>query len=132
MFRSTTRRRTLAGGVLAATALTGVVAIAGAGPASAATITTVPLNPGQSHCVSQYAGFQVRGDGWATGGGARFKLLKAGTVLEATPGRVTGWAAERRASYGNFPGPGFYSVCAYNTGDTRTTATLQIRSDYEF
>ena len=42
---------------------------------------------------------------------------------------ATGWAAERRTAYGNFPGPGQYAVCAVNTGDTRTVVTIQIRSD---
>ena len=135
MFRNAhtnSRRRALARGLLAASTLAGVATIAAAGQASADVATSVSLSPGQSYCVSQYAGYQVRGDGWATAGGARFKLLRAGTVLEATPGRVTAWAAERRTAYGNFPGPGVYSVCAYNTGDTRTTATLRIRSDGEF
>jgi hypothetical protein len=129
---TSTRRRILTRGLLATAAVTGVVTFAGVGAASAEMIRTVPLDPGQSYCVSQNAGYQVRGDGWATGGGARFKLLEYSTVLEATPGRVTNWAAERRTSYGNFPGAGYYSVCAYNTGTARTTVTLQIRTDSEF
>jgi hypothetical protein len=120
---------------LAATAVAGgmtaLIALSGAPAASAAVSNTVPLAPGQAFCVSQDASFQVRAEGSATGGGARFKLLRNGQVLEATPGRVNWWAAERRTSYGNFPGPGSYAACAYNTGTTNTTVYLSIRTDYE-
>ena len=122
------RTRTLAATVaLSATAL-----LAGAGAASADTYTTQPLDPGASFCVSQWASYQVRGEGTATGGGARFKLLRNGVVLDATTGRVGSWVGERRTSYGNFPGAGTYSACAYNTGTTRTTVFLRIRTDGEF
>jgi hypothetical protein len=130
MFRTLSRSRlaltTAAAGGLATTALT-VLATG----ASASVVDTKPLTPGQSTCVTQYARYQVRGDGWATAGGARFKLLYNGQVLDATAGRVTAWAVERRTSYGNFPGPGYYAVCAYNTGTTNTTAQLSIRTDAE-
>ena len=121
--------RTLGTG--ATLALTATALLAGAGAASADTYTTQPLSPGASTCVSQSANYQVRGDGTATGGGARFKLLRNGVVLDATTGRVTNWADERRTSYGSFPGAGSYSVCAYNTGTTTTTVYLRIRTDGE-
>jgi hypothetical protein len=102
-----------------------------AGTASADTANTTVLNPGESTCVQQYANYQVRGEGTATGGGARFKLLNNGSVLLATSGRVNAWAAELRSSYGNFPGAGYYAVCAYNTGTAKTTVFLRIRTDGE-
>jgi hypothetical protein len=118
-----------------AAALTGtaaIISLAGAGAASASSSNTAPLSPGQSTCVSQYASYQVHGDGTATGAGARFKLLYNGQVLDATPGRVNNWLLERRTAWGSFPGAGYYSVCAYNTGTTNTTVTLRIKSDSEF
>jgi len=130
MLRTSTSRRIATAAAVAGS--TAAIALTGASAASAQVYQTVPLSPGQSHCVTQYASFQVRGDGWATGGGARFKLLYNGQVIDATAGRVTNWAVERRSSYGNFPGQGYYSVCAYNTGTTNTTASLQIRTDNEF
>lgn len=112
--------------------MTALLALGGATPASAQVSDTVPLAPGQAHCVTQYASYQVRADGQATGAGARFKLLRNGQVLEATPGRVNWWATERRSAFGNFPGPGYYAACAYNTGTTNTTVFLSIRTDFEF
>jgi hypothetical protein len=117
---------------LLAAGVVGAALAATASPASADAFQAIPLNPGQSACVSQYAGYQVRADGTATGGGARFKLLKNGAVIDATPGRVGFWQSERRTAYGTFTGAGYYSACAYNTGDTRTTVTLRIRTDGEF
>jgi hypothetical protein len=107
--------------------------LAGAGSASASVPTSTPLSPGTGVCsANQYASYQVRGDGSATGQGVKFKLLYNGSVLSATPGRVNAWAAEFRTSYGTFPGPGYYSVCAQNTGTTNSTVTLQIRTDGQF
>jgi hypothetical protein len=100
--------------------------------AQAAAGTTVVLKPGQQACVQQYASYQVRGDGWATGQGAKFKLTRNGQVINGSPGLVTNWAAEARTAYGTFPGPGTYTVCATNNGTTtNTTATIQIRTDSE-
>jgi hypothetical protein len=116
-------------------ALTGtaaIISLAGASSASASSYNAVPLSPGQSSCVSQYASYQVRGEGTATGAGARFKLLYNGQVIDATPGRVNNWVVEHRSAWGNFPGPGYYSVCAYNTATTNTIVTLRIRTDSEF
>lgn len=123
------RRIRLAAAALAAAATTAV--IAGASPASAAATTRV-LAPGQSVCVQEYASYQVRAEGTATGGGARFKLLRNGYVLEATPGRVNWWAAERRTGYGTFPGAGYYAACAYNTGTSNTTVFLNVLADGQF
>jgi hypothetical protein len=82
--------------------------------------------------ATQYASYQVRADGWATAQGAKFKLLRNGVVITNTPGRATQWAAEYRSAYGTFPGAGYYSVCAQNTGTTNTIVTLQLRTDSEF
>jgi hypothetical protein len=120
-----TAAATLAG--LAATA-----AVATASPASAYALQSRNLQPGESVCVSQYAGYQVRGEGTATAAGARFKILKGVTVVSATPGRVNNWAAELRSSWGTFPGPDYYSACAYNTGTTATKVTISIKTDGEF
>lgn len=115
-----------------ASAALGVAAVVGlAGSAQAAQATTVTLAPGQSACVTQYASYQVRGVGGATADGARFKILRNGQVVLATPGRVSTWNAELRSAFGTFPGPGYYAVCAYNTGTRTTTATVEIRTDAE-
>ena len=122
----------IAGAVLA-TGAAGAMALAGACAANAQSYSSTPLAPGQGVCsASQYASYQVRGDGWATGQGAKFKLLRNGVVITTTPGRPTTWAFEGRTAYGTFAGPGYYSVCAQNTGTTNTIATLQLRTDGEF
>jgi len=120
--------RLTAGAALAAALVGG----AGASAAHAAQYTAQTLSPGQSTCVSQYAAYQVRGQGTATADGARFKLLRNGVVIQATPGRVTSWSTELRSRYGNFPGAGSYSLCAYNTGTRPTTVTLSLLTDGEF
>jgi hypothetical protein len=129
MPRTLTRSRIAA--TAAAGAVTAAVALGGAAPASAAASTSVRLAPGQSTCISQYASFQVRAEGQASWAGARFKLLRNGEVIEATPGRVNYWVTERRTAYGDFPGPGVYSACAFNTGTTNTNVTLDLRTDFE-
>ena len=117
----------LATGAAAAITLTGAAA-AQAGPPS-----STPLSPGQGSCSApEYASYQVRADGYATAAGAKFKLLRNGQVIQNTPTRVNAWSAELRSAYGNFPGPGYYSLCGQNTGTANTIVTLQIRSDYEF
>ena len=123
-------RRTAAATAVAA-GLGSAAVVLTAGPAFAVQAKTVTLAPGASTCVTQYAGYQVRGDGSATADGARFKLLLNGQVLDATLGRVTGWADERRTSTGTFPGAGYYAACAYNTGTRNTTVFLRIQTDGE-
>lgn len=115
----------------AASAVATTLAVAGAGAASANTYNTVGLAPGQTACVQQYASYQVRGDGTATGAGAKFKFLRSGVVINNTPSRATWYAVDLRSSWGTFPGPGYYSLCATNTGTTNTIVTLQVRSDAE-
>lgn len=119
-------------GLAAATATAATLGVAGAGSASADTTNTLGLAPGRTVCVQQYASYQIRLDGTATGGGAKFKVLRNGVVVANTPGRSTWYAAELRSSFGTFPGPGYYSLCATNTGTANTVVTLRVRSDYEF
>jgi hypothetical protein len=137
MTRSTTRtRRRVVGRIgsgLAATGAAAAILTFGGTAANASYYGSTPLSPGQGTCSpSQYASFQVRADGWATNQGAKFKLLRNGQVVTNTPSRANSWAVELRSSWGNFPGPGYYSVCAQNTGTANTTVTLQLRTDYEF
>jgi hypothetical protein len=130
---ATRRLATRIGTGLAITGAAAALSFAGAGAASASSYGSYALAPGQGACSpTQYASYQVRADGWATGQGAKFKLLRNGQVILSTAGRYQGWAAELRTSYGTFAGPGYYSVCAQNTGTTNTIATLQLRTDYEF
>ena len=113
-------RRNIARRVGTGLAVTGAavaLSIGGAGAASAQQNGSYPLSPGQGQCTaSQYAGYQVRGDAWATGQGAKFKLLRNGVVVWNTPSRATAAAVDLRSAYGTFPGPGYYSLCAQNTG----------------
>jgi hypothetical protein len=126
------RLSTRIGTGLAITGAAAALSFAGAGAASASSYASYTLAPGQGACVAQFASYQVRVDGWATGQGAKFKLLRNGQVVLNTPNRVPAWAAELRTSYGTFPGPGSYSICAQNTGTTNTMITLQLRTDNEF
>lgn len=129
--RRSTVRKVMTGLVVAGAAT--ALSLAGAGTASAMQYGSFPLSPGQGGCTqAQYASYQVRGDAWATGQGAKFKLLRNGSVVWNTPSRATAAAVELRTSYGTFPGPGYYTLCAQNTGTTSTIATLQLRTDSEF
>ncbi|BCJ50774.1 hypothetical protein Asp14428_22490 [Actinoplanes sp. NBRC 14428] len=90
------------------------------------------LRPGEQHCLtaSDYAYYQVRADGQATASGARFKVLRNGSVVFGTPsGTIAGFAYEGRSSYGTFAGPGSYTVCATNNNATRTLVNLHIFTD---
>lgn len=116
-----------------ATGAAAAIALAGAGAANAGQPVNQGLSPnGGTVCTQpQYASFQVRGDGYATADGAKFKLLRNGSVIANTPYRVNNYFTELRSAYGNFPGAGYYSLCAVNTGDRNTIATVQIRTDWE-
>jgi hypothetical protein len=131
-----TTTRSLTRKIVTGLALTGAavtLTVTGAGAASAQQYGSHPLSPGQGDCTAaQYAGYQVRGDAWATGQGAKFKLLRNGVVVWNSPTRATAAAVELRSAYGTFPGPGYYTLCAQNTGTLNTIATLQLRTDSEF
>ena len=127
-----TSARRIVTGLAVAGAVTAIT-IGGAPTAAAQQYGSYPLSPGQGACTSaQYASSKVRADGWATSNGAKFKLLRNGSVVYSTPTRVTSIAIELRSDNGTFPGAGYYTWCAQNTGTTNTTATLQLRTDNEF
>ena len=128
--RSTARR---VGTGLAIVGAAAALSVVGTGAASAQQTGTYALSPGMGQCTpTQYASYQVRGDATATAQGAKFKLLRNGVVVASTPSRANAYAVELRSSYGTFPGPGYYSLCAQNTGTTNTIAYLQLRTDGEF
>jgi hypothetical protein len=130
-----TRTRRTGTRLAMAAAVTGAAAalsLTGAAAASASTYASITLAPGQGVCTpAQYAGYQVRAEGQATGQGAKFKLLRDGQVYSNTANRAQAWATELRRSYGTFPGPGYYAACAQNTGTTNTVVTIQLRTDGE-
>ncbi len=118
---------------LAVAGAAAAISVGGASTASAQQYGSYPLSPGAGQCTpTQYASYQVRADASATVDGAKFKLVRNGVVVANTANRANIWAMELRSAYGNFPGPGYYSVCAQNTGTRNTVATLQLRTDYEF
>ena len=118
---------------LAVAGAAAAISVGGASTASAQQYGSYPLSPGAGQCTpTQYASYQVRADASATADGAKFKLVRNGVVVANTANRANSWAMELRSAYGNFPGPGYYSVCAQNTGTRNTVATLQLRTDYEF
>jgi len=94
------------------------------------------LQPGQVQCLSRTADwqkYQVRGDGTANRKGARFWLKFNNSILDITPvGTVSGWAAERRTAYGNYPGAGAYTVCAGNESATSTLVNIHLLFNNEF
>jgi hypothetical protein len=117
-----------------ATAAAGTLALAGAGTANAGLPVSKYLSPngGQVCTASQYAGFAVRAEGSATGPeGAKFKLHRNGQVVANTPTRQPSFLIERRTVFGNFDGPGNYQLCAVNTGDSPTSATVRLSTDSE-
>ena len=118
---------------LAVAGAAAAISVGGASTASAQQYGSYALSPGAGQCTpTQYASNQVRADASATADGAKFKLVRNGVVVANTANRANIWAMELRSAYGNFPGPGYYSVCAQNTGTRNTVATLQLRTDYEF
>ena len=124
--RQLRRAAVLAGGVAAATAFIAPAA------AHANTTNSQLVTPGQSACVSQYAGYQVRMDGSASNKGAKFRVYRNGVLIYGSPtDTTTAFAAEYRSFSGTFPGAGTYTLCALNKQTTNTFVTLQIRSDGE-
>lgn len=120
------------GTAIAAVAASGVAALALAGPAIAQSGAYLTLKPGQIVCAQQYAAYQVRGQGQATANGVKFSIQRNGVKYLASPGTATAWAAELRTSLGNFPGPGYYQVCAANNNTTTSTVNITILTDGEF
>ncbi|MEU9130605.1 hypothetical protein AB0D08_21315 [Kitasatospora sp. NPDC048540] len=128
------RRSTRIATALTVAAASSLALLATAGTASANQFYGGTLHPGEQRCVQQYAGYQVRGDGQATGQGAKFKIQYNGVTVPGTgsTGLVSAWAAELRSSYGTFPGPGYYTACVTNNGTADTNVRLQLRTDGEF
>ena len=94
------------------------------------------IQPGQVYCFTRYASsgvYQVRAEGDATRGGARFRFLLNRGVLQASATDTTSWFnAERRTSLGNYPGAGTYELCAANHSATPTLVNLHILFNNEF
>ena len=117
-------------GLLAAAAATLIAAAPGS--ASATVSNGMKLAPGGILCVSQYAGYQVRGEGTATNQGAFF-TIESGGVVRASSSTATAlsFGTELRSGI-NFPGRNTYKVCAYNFQNTNTNVTVIIRTDSDF
>jgi hypothetical protein len=90
------------------------------------------ITPGGTVCVQQYANYQVRGEGTATKAGARFAVYRNGVQIYSTTNTTSGFAAEFRTAWWNFPGPGSYQVCAQNRNSTNTLVNIRILTDAEF
>ncbi|GAB1640898.1 hypothetical protein [Krasilnikovia sp. MM14-A1259] len=136
MIRTTSRtaagrrsRRTLLATAAAGFSGLALVAMPGAAHASA-TGWGGTLMPGQQACLTAYASYQVRADGQATKQGAKFKVQRNGVVVYGSPtGTTTAFAYEGRTSYGTFPGPGTYTVCATNNNSTNTLVNIHLFTD---
>jgi hypothetical protein len=99
------------------------------GPANAAQVASSQLGPGAQVCAEQYASYQVRAEGLANKP-LHFRVFRNGFAIQSYPGS-TAFASELRRSWGNFPGPGFYKVCAVNNTSTNNWASVSIRTDSE-
>jgi len=130
MNRSTKIRRVLT--VLGAASALAVLAPTAAHAEPIGWGGTIP--GGGSQCFSRYAGpsvYQVRVEGTATNMGARFRFLRNGSVLEATPtDRASSFNAERRGWA--YPGGGTYTICAANHYATNTLVNLHVLFNTEF
>jgi hypothetical protein len=121
-------------GTAAAAGIVTLALLGSAGTASAAQYFSGTVKVGEQRCISQYAGFQVRGEGFASNQGAKFKIQHNGVTVPGTgsPGLVRNYGMELRNWLGNFPGPGYYTLCATNNGTANTNVTMQLLTDYEF
>ena len=128
-------RKTLSmiGGSAAVAGLATLALLGAAGTASASQFYGGTLHPGEQRCVQQYAGYQVRAEGRASAGGAKFKLQRNGVTIPGTgtPGLVNFWTADLRTSWGTFPGAGYYVACATNNGTADTNVQLTLLTDGE-
>jgi len=127
MFKNQTARR-----AALLTSAAGALLVAAPATAQAYSGWGGTLLPGQSTCVSQYASYGVRGEGTATKAGAKFTVSRGGAQIYSTGPTTSGFAAEFRSTWGNFPGPGVYQVCARNNNSTNTLVNLRILVDGEF
>lgn len=109
-------------------------AVGAGGVAFAEQTASGTILPGNQLCTAaQHANIQVRGFGTASGtlpqGGAKFKLLRNGVVVNNTAQRVLG--ATLQFLPPTFPGPGDYQMCANNTGSSPVSVTLDLKTDGE-
>ena len=104
-------------------------AVLSATPANAAQAAYKQLVPGESLCVEQYAGYQVRVDGTSKKP-LHFRVFRNGVAIQSYPGS-TGFVSELRSSWGTFPGAGYYKVCAVNNTTMNNWASVSIRTDSE-
>lgn len=119
-------RTTIAAMVLAGVA-GGVIAAA---PADAQQNASQQLLAGQTLCVQQYASYQVRYQGTSKKP-IHFRVFRNGVVIDSAP-NATSIYNELRTSFGNFPGPGYYELCAVNNTTVSTQVTLSLSTDAEF
>ena len=128
-----TRRLTTAAGVIAAGAAVAMLAPAAAQADQIGAGWASP-NGGTVCTFSQNASYQARGEGNANSPGVRFLVYRNGAEVYRTPtGSTTAFAWEGRSSYGTFPGPGSYQVCAKNNGTSSVYVSLvRLRTDGEF
>ncbi|MBK8459212.1 MAG: hypothetical protein IPL43_02480 [Micropruina sp.] len=101
-----------------------------ASTANAAQSAATQLAPGQSVCVQQYASYQARAQGTSKKP-IHFRVLRNGSPIYSAPGSF-GFLKEFRSSWGTFPGPGYYQVCAVNNGTTFSQVTVSLLTDSEF
>ncbi len=115
---------------LAVAGIASALAVGAPLAANAAQNATVVLTPGSTACVKQYASYQYR----ATSN----SRLPVGTSVTRNGVLVnflypaTSAAYEGRSSYGTFPGPGTYKICATNNNTSNTWVTLTMLTDAEF
>jgi hypothetical protein len=124
MSKTTTARRIRRATLLASAV--GALVVAAPSAAQAYSGWGGTLLPGQSTCVSQYASYDVRGEGTATKTGAKFTVSRNGVTIYSTGPSSSAFAAEFRTAWGNFPGPGVYQVCAKNNNATSTVVNIRI------
>ena len=129
---TTTRTRRIRRAALVVGGLTAIGIVALPGAAFADTYNAAFLNTGQSICSSQFASYQAKLDGTATNKGAKFRVYKDGAQIGASFNDTTnGYSAEFRTSLGNFPGPGYYTICGLNKQTTNSFVTVRVRTDGE-
>ena len=122
----------VASGVLA-TGAAAAIALAGAGAANAAAPVSQGLAPG-ARCAARRSMQRSRsaatvGPPW-TARSSSWSATAASSPIPRTGSTIT--RSNYGTAYRKFPGPGYYSLCATNTGTHNTLATVQIRTDNEF
>ncbi|GEM_PF-1177718 len=125
---SRSARRLRRGAVIAG--LAGAALVALPSTAFASQSYSGPVAYYQAVCRNQFANYQVRMDGSADRN-VSFTVYKNGNLLDW---RVVSAAAfEYRTSFGTFPGPGTYKICATNNvaGSPTAKVVINVRTDAE-